>query len=207
LEDIVTTSDQIAELAAAFALAQAHIEGAKKGNVNPAFRSKYADLASVWDACRKALTDEGLSIMQTPRGRLLDAGGWVVEVETRLMHKSGQWIADTITVPVGKPDAQGLGSAITYARRYALSAFVGVAPEDDDGNAASSAPAVLKEPKGFQQWQDDLAATADNGTAALQEAWKKSDPDLKEYMTTHHLKAWNDIKKKADAAAKKLVTA
>jgi hypothetical protein len=61
-----------------------------------------------------------------------------VQVETRLLHTSGQWAADTLTltVPVGKPDAQGIGSALTYARRYALAAFVGVAPEDDDGNAA-----------------------------------------------------------------------
>lgn len=131
------TSESINELSAALAVAQGHMTGAKKDSTNPHFKSSYADLASVWDACRKAITDAGLSIIQAPRGILTSAGGWAVEVETRLLHKSGQWVSDTLTVPVGKADAQGVGSAVTYARRYALAAFVGVAPEDDDGNAAS----------------------------------------------------------------------
>lgn len=132
------TSESINELTAALATAQGQIQGAKKDAENPHFRSKYADLASVWDACRAQLAAVGLSVLQSPRAALLSTGGWAVEVETRLCHKSGQWITDTLTVPVTKADAQGVGSAITYARRYALSAFVGVAPEDDDGNAASA---------------------------------------------------------------------
>src|SRR6188768_1555109 len=113
------TSELINELATSLSKAQGKIKGAVKDAENPHFRSKYADLASVWDACREALTKNGLSVIQAPRGVLTD-GGWTVEVETRLLHSSGEWMGDTITVPVGKPDAQGVGSALTYARRYAL---------------------------------------------------------------------------------------
>lgn len=136
------TSEQIQELAAALAKAQAQIEGAKKDSLNPHFRAKYADLASVWDACRDPLASNGLSVLQSPR---LVANGevWTVEIETILMHASGQWMADVLAVPVAKLDAQGVGSSVTYGRRYALSAFVGVAPEEDDGEAAvGRAPAA-----------------------------------------------------------------
>jgi hypothetical protein len=122
----------IADLASALCKAQAQMEGAKKDANNPHFKSKYADLASVWDAIRGPLTSNGLSVVQLLRSI---AGG--VEVETILMHASGQQISDVFAVPATKNDAQGYGSAATYARRYALMAMVGVAPEDDDGNAAS----------------------------------------------------------------------
>lgn len=121
----------IADLAAALCKAQAQMEGAKKDANNPHFKSKYADLASVWDAIRAPLTSNGLSVVQLLRSI---QGG--VEVETILMHASGQQISDVFAVPATKNDAQGYGSAATYARRYALMAMVGVAPEDDDGNAA-----------------------------------------------------------------------
>jgi hypothetical protein len=121
----------IADLAAALCKAQAQMEGAKKDAANPHFKSKYADLASVWDAIRAPLTSNGLSVVQLLRSI---QGG--VEVETILMHSSGQQISDVFAVPATKNDAQGYGSAATYARRYALMAMVGVAPEDDDGNAA-----------------------------------------------------------------------
>lgn len=121
----------IADLAAALCKAQAQMEGAKKDAANPHFKSKYADLASVWDAIRAPLTSNGLSVVQLLRSI---QGG--VEVETILMHASGQQISDVFAVPASKQDAQGYGSAATYARRYALMAMVGVAPEDDDGNAA-----------------------------------------------------------------------
>lgn len=126
------TSDSINELATAFAKAQAKIEGATKDKSNPAFKSKYADLSSVWDACRQALTENGLSVVQVAEG-----DGTQATIVTRLMHTSGQWIEGTLIVRPAKTDAQGIGSAITYARRYALAAMVGVCPEDDDGNAAS----------------------------------------------------------------------
>lgn len=127
------TSQNIADLAAALAKAQGQIEGARKDSANPHFKSKYADLASVWDACRSALADNGLSVVQAPG----PCASGQLEMTTMLLHSSGQWIKETLTIPLQKVDAQGYGSATTYARRYSLSAMVGVAPDDDDGNAAS----------------------------------------------------------------------
>lgn len=124
-------SESLNELAAALAKAQAAVKGAVKDATNPHFKSKYADLASVWDACREALSQNGLSVVQLP-GR----DGTEVSVETILMHSSGQWIAGSVSTPVARNDAQGVGSAITYLRRYSLAAAVGIAPEDDDGESA-----------------------------------------------------------------------
>lgn len=207
----MNTSEQVNELAMALAKAQGQIKGAVKDAENPHFRSKYADLASVWDACRDSLSANGLSIVQSPRGIQTTAGGWAVELETRLLHSSGQWMADTLTVPVGKADAQGVGSAVTYARRYALAAFVGVAPEDDDGNAASAgakqeqAVDVPAPPKGFTDWLLDLEVVAKDGQAALKTAWTESRADYRSYMTKHRAAEWDALK--AKAAQNGLVTA
>lgn len=129
-------SEAVNELFAAMAKAQAEMTGAKKDSTNPHFKSAYADLASVREASLPYMNKHGLSVMQFPR--LVTAGEheWVVEVETMVTHTSGQFISDTLGVIVTKADAQGIGSAITYARRYALGAIAGVAPEDDDANAA-----------------------------------------------------------------------
>jgi len=129
-------SETIGKLAEALAKAQGEIQGAAKDQVNPHFRSKYADLASVWEACRKALSNNGLAVVQTMHGDDPDK----VVVETLLTHSSGEWIKGTLTMRPAKSDPQGIGSCITYARRYSLAAMVGVAPEDDDGNAASIPP-------------------------------------------------------------------
>ena len=106
----MTRSEQINELATALALAQGEIAHAKKESENPHFKHRYADLASIWDACRVALTKRGLSIVQSPR---LISGGdlWLVEVETTLLHQSGQSLSDILAVPVNPASAQsgGLG--------------------------------------------------------------------------------------------------
>lgn len=130
-----TQSDSLNELASALAKAQGEITGASKDRTNPAFQSKYATLASCWDACREPLSKNGLAVIQ----RVSEASRNVVSVETLLVHSSGQWVSQVVRLPVDKPTAQGVGSAITYARRYGLSAAVGVAPadDDDDGNRAS----------------------------------------------------------------------
>lgn len=125
-------STEIKDLAAALALAQSEIKGAIKDSANPFFKSKYADLTSVWDACRAAITKNGLSVIQT-----CDDNDAKVTVTTQLMHSSGQWIRGQLSAKPAKSDPQGIGSCITYLRRYALAAMVGVAPEDDDGNAAT----------------------------------------------------------------------
>ena len=130
-------SDTIGELAKALAKAQAGVRPAIKDKENPAFRKKYADLGAVWDACRGALTDNGLTVIQMPEA---SEPGFVA-LTTMLLHSSGEFITSTATAPLAKNDPQGVGSALTYLRRYALSAVVGiVADDDDDGNAASPAP-------------------------------------------------------------------
>jgi len=154
------TSESISALAAALAKAQAVIEGAVKDRANPAFRSKYADLAAVWDAIREPLTKNGLSLVQMPD--MVDGQPVLV---TRLLHESGEWLEGTYPLNPVKTDPQGYGSAITYARRYAAMAVCGVCPEDDDGNAASgksdkAAPAATKAaPAAISP---DLKAEADN---------------------------------------------
>lgn len=128
-------SETIANLAAALVKAQGKIEGATKDKTNPHFRSKYADLSSVVDAIKGPATENGLAYTQ-----LLHDADNSAKVETIIIHSSGEWLScGIISVPVSKNDAQGYGSALTYARRYSLSAAFGVAPEDDDGNAASKA--------------------------------------------------------------------
>ncbi len=121
-------------MAAALAKAQGQLQGAKKDSENPFFKSKYADLSAVWEACRTPLAQNGLAVIQTTDAE--DENG-SIPVETILVHESGEWISGLLKVRPVKDDPQGMGSALTYARRYALSAIVGVAPEDDDGNAAS----------------------------------------------------------------------
>ena len=129
-------SESIKELATALAKAQGQIKGAVKDSANPFFKSKYADLASVVEAIRSAFAANGLSYIQSVEPSDKDE----VRVETTILHSSGEWIGcGVLALPVSKVDAQGYGSALTYARRYSLSAATGVAPEDDDGNAATVA--------------------------------------------------------------------
>lgn len=126
-------SPTLGQLAKALAKAQGAMGGAKKDATNPHFKSKYADLAAHWEACRKALSENGLAVVQTNRPMGRDG----VSIITTLIHsESGEWMSGELFVPVTKPDAQGFGSAITYGRRYALGAMVGIAAEDDDAEGA-----------------------------------------------------------------------
>ena len=128
-------SESIGKLAEALSKAQAVMEGASKDSSNPFFKSKYADLSAVWDACRKPLTDNGLSVVQT--SVFIPEHPDMVCIETTLMHSSGEWKAGRLAVKPVKSDPQSVGSCITYLRRYSLQSMAGIAPEDDDGNAAS----------------------------------------------------------------------
>ena len=136
-------SESIKNIASALCKAQAKITGAQKCSNNPFFKSKYADLADVWDACKEALTENGLSVSQHPQG-----DGDKLVLTTILMHTSGEWMESSLTMKPVKSDPQGMGSCITYARRYALAGVCGIAQVDDDGNAASRAtPAAKVKPK------------------------------------------------------------
>jgi hypothetical protein len=124
-------TETIGKLASALAKAQAEITGAAKDANNPHFGSKYADLASVWDACRGPLTKHEIAVVQRP-----SADGNKVTVETVLLLASGESLAGSLTCQARDAGPQSIGSAITYLRRYGLAAMVGVAPEDDDAEAA-----------------------------------------------------------------------
>lgn len=206
----MTTSDQINELAAALAKAQIDIGGAKKDSTNPHFKSAYADLASVRDAARP-LAQHGIAIVQSCRMGITDQG-IVAEVETRLVHSSGQWMADTLAVPVSKPDAQGIGSAITYGRRYTLAAFAGIAPEDDDGNAAvgrsttqpvtqQAQRASVNAPAAFASFWHDAQTVATEGLPALEESWMKTTPAIRAYINAEKRPEWEALKTKAQKVA------
>lgn len=130
-------SPNINELATALSKAQAEIIGAVKDSANPYFKSSYADLGSVMDAIRAPLTKNGISYTQTTDIR----EGQLVLITT-LMHSGGQWISGLYPINPVKADPQSMGSAITYARRYALTAICGVAQIDDDGEAAMARPVL-----------------------------------------------------------------
>lgn len=127
-------SETIGELTEALSKVQGKLSHAKKDSANPFFKSKYADLESVWDACRDLLAANGLSIMQFP-GEYIDG---TMSMTTMLAHSSGEWIGQEMSMPIVKPDPHGIASAITYMRRLSVAAVIGVVPgDDDDGNAAS----------------------------------------------------------------------
>ena len=132
-----TQSATIGELAKALAQAQGRFTGAKKDTANPFFKTKYADLESVWSACRAQLAEAGLSVTQTTH---LRDGAFVLD--TILMHASGEWIKGTYPIVPTKQDPQSVGSAHQYARRYSLQAIVGVASPDDDEEGAMERPSA-----------------------------------------------------------------
>lgn len=124
-------SPSCGSIALALSKAQKDVKGATKDAANPFFKSRYADLESVWNACREALSANELAVMQMPYNDGINVG-----IVTILAHSSGEWMQSRISAPPSKNDAQSIGSVITYLRRYALAAMVGVAPTDDDGEAA-----------------------------------------------------------------------
>lgn len=144
------TSKNIDQIALALSKAQAIMEGAKKSSTNPFFHSKYADLAEVWDTCRKPLTDNGLCVVQSISSDLnysfiskvatakgIEERRYIyLSITSRLLHTSEQYFEDTICMPV-EADPQSLGKVTTYIRRYAMMALIGIAPEDDDGESAT----------------------------------------------------------------------
>ncbi len=168
---MIESSDSTAKLDTALAKAQGAFSAAAKDKTNPHFRANYADLASVWDACRSALASCGVAVTQ-----------WLVHAEDQRLHIvtrlacEGEWIRARWSMPVVKADAHGYGSAVTYARRYALAAAVGVvADDDDDGNAASEGPRKREQkepakkapPIDVEGWRLRIQLAGSLGTAEL----------------------------------------
>lgn len=126
-------SQTIGKLADALSKAQGMMSAAKKDSDNPFFNSRYADLAACWECCREPLAKNGLAVIQTT----IPTVDGTVRVVSTLAHSSGEWIRGELAVKPVKADPQGIGSALSYARRYSLCSLVGiVSDEDDDGEAA-----------------------------------------------------------------------
>lgn len=186
---------------AALAAAQMQMGKALKDSSNPAFKSKYADLASVMDACMAALNGNGIAVFQPT---VDDEGGRYVK--TILAHVSGETLECRVPLIVQKNDMQGYGSAVTYARRYGLMSMAGIAPEDDDGNAAAKAAprGELVEPPRkaninadqFIALTDELERTAADEAKLAQWLGAKS---LEELTTDQWARAMDALKKKPTA--------
>lgn len=162
------TSTETASLSKALALAQGELQDATKSSFNPGFKSKYADLAEVLQTVRPVLSKHGLSVVQ---GLSTSTEG-SVQITTRLMHESGQFIEDMLTVPVPKKDAQGIGNASTYGRRYGLAAIVGISQDDDDGNSVAV-------PKAKPVQRDTMPLTVESLAEEFDKATAETMPSLK----------------------------
>lgn len=132
----MTHSDSIAKIASALVKAQGELNAVPKDGTNPHFRSKYATLHGIVESTRDTLRKHGLAVVQT----FAETDGSYIDLTTTLLHESGEWMQGTLTMRPTKADAQGIGSAATYARRYSLSAMIGIVTDDDDDGNMASAP-------------------------------------------------------------------
>lgn len=208
-------SDEITELAAALAAAHAEIEDATKDARNDHFKSRYADLAAVKAVIREPLAKHGIFVIQPSRTEVVHDSFWV-EVDTVLMHKSGQFMSECLRMPVSKADAHGVGSAVTYARRYGLMAMLNIAADDDDGNAAVADKGPAKgSPITFKKDPNRpsvmSAATlekgkeaATKGTSALRDFYKAMDSAERESLSSVTLAEWKSTAAKVDALAQNI---
>jgi hypothetical protein len=179
-------SESIKELATALCKFQGAVEKIKKSELNPFFKSKYADLSSILDVIRTPLSENGLSFVQFPKAEY--------ELETMLMHTSGEWMSETYKMTPVKNDPQGMGSVITYQRRYALGAILGLNIDiDDDGNKGSDSGnkgAANKEvkdtrktltPEMITEWGNVVKALATGyKLTEIEKKWKISDEHKKQ---------------------------
>jgi hypothetical protein len=190
-------SPETKDIAASLAKAQGSIENALKDSKNPHFKSAFASLAAVINATSEELSKNGLSVVQST----VPFGEKGIMVVTTLHHSSGQWFRSYTPLLLSKQDMQGLGGAITYARRYALSAIVGITQADDDGNAASGNGKVsdFSNEKYAENFQDPReAASQDAGDYVVRAGKKYAGQKLKSIPVEDisSFMAW--IKTKAD---------
>lgn len=181
-------TESVKNIAAALVKVQANLKGARKTKENPHLKSKYADLASVWEACHEALTANEIAVVQAPAFE-----GGLMFVDTTLLHSSGESLTGRYFVRPVKEDPQGYGSAFTYARRYSLLGMIGITNEDDDANRASgrNKGGDISKVKG----KDSISAVE---RIALSKAWKKngwSDNQAAEYLADkYEINSTSEIK-------------
>lgn len=177
----MNSSETMKEIMPALCKARGNFKAALKDGKNPHFKSNYATLDSVIEAINDALLAEGIFCTQPTS---MEDG--VTILHTRFIHTSGEWIGSTYPVHPVKKDPQGEGSALTYARRYALMALAGIAPEDDDGNAATKAAGDAQQAlkKAIAQHQETInvikKGIAEGDLSTASEAWFELTNDEKE---------------------------
>lgn len=188
------TSDAINELAAALAVAQASIKNAKLNKINPHFKSRYADLAEIRDTVTPALSANGIAVVHG-----MDTAENGIAVVTRLIHSSGQWVESRFPIAYDKP--QTMGSAITYGRRYNLSAITNIAADDDDdANAANEKPIATKPKLDATASELNISGTAGASKAASRSLYERLISEMEKATSTKALEEWaalrsEDIKK------------
>jgi hypothetical protein len=202
-------SESITAIAPALVKAQVLIEDAVKDSSNPAFRSKYADLSAVLAVIREPMALNDLCVLQSPARA---EGG--VEVETLILHKSGEWISQNCFIPINKWDAHGTGSGITYGRRYGLMSIFCIGTEDDDGNTAverGPAPPAKKAPaptfsaptvpsaQGQAALMGKARAAAKKGMNEFRDFYKALSPSDRELVQGDFLDEMKEVATKADA--------
>lgn len=182
-------------LFAALAKAQGEVENASKNAANPHFKSKYADLAEVLNTVRPVFSENGLSIIQST-----EFDGSLVSVTTTIAHKDGGYVSSKASCVPSKTDAQGVGSATTYLRRYSLASACGVAQEDDDGNSSAhnGKPVARINEKQEVELSDYIEATNTDRAKMLAYFKVKS---LSELTSAQAVQAMNMIKSKQKDAA------
>lgn len=204
------------QVCAALVKAQKAFGPALKSSSNPHFKSRYADLAACVEAVIDGLNSNGIALVQKQHPH--DGG---VSVETIFIHESGEQLsAGVLTVPAAKQDPQGYGSALTYARRYSLMAACGIAPEDDDGNAASKAkkpakpdvahsgPAIAfsKLSPDWQawvaEWARDIANTFEQQGPAAAHELIRSTIEKEQLEDAHQIAMWAKLDSKTRSALK-----
>jgi hypothetical protein len=200
----VKQSESITKLAAALVKAQGQIHGARASGINPHFKAEYSTLADIWTACRPALAANGLAVVQTPgKTRQNEDGRNYLSLDTQLVHESGEWIEQSLTMPLAKIDPQGYGSALTYARRYALASMVGVVTVDDDAENATNhnAPGTTAVPVTKSQNGKPDAPPSDAqkkgfhaaGVTAYGDEWDDRRPILVAAVTNDRTKSSNEL--------------
>jgi hypothetical protein len=171
-------SESITKIASAIVKAQGELNAVSKDGTNPHFRSKYATLQNIVESCRDTLRKHGLAVVQT----FSETDGTYINLDTTLLHESGEWIAGTFTMTPTKHDPQGMGSATTYARRYALSAILGIVTDDDDDGNASSHPTGDRAPQG-----KPASVASDDNKEWLNAADRQGNLTEKGYETAKYL--------------------
>jgi hypothetical protein len=145
------SSENITKIASALVKAQGELNSVSKDGTNPHFNKRYATLQNIVESTREVLRKNGLAVVQT----FSETDGTYINLDTTVLHESGEWIAGTLTLRPDKTDPQRMGSATTYARRYALSAILGIVTDDDDDGNASSQPIADRAPQAKPAPADD----------------------------------------------------